>query len=167
VSAQTWWMRPAVAADAAVVAGLEAEIFGPDAWSLQAVRDELAAADEMLQEPDASRPAAERVGSRAALVLLTGEQVVGYAFLRTTVDVAEVLRIAVQPGLRRHGGGTNLMESLLDFARRRQCLQVLLEVAADNKGAQAFYAQLGFAVVHRRPRYYHRQVDALVLERRI
>lgn len=167
MNTEGWWIRPALAVDAPVLARLEAEIFGPDAWSLQAVRDELAPTGDTPLEPDTRRLGTGPNAERAGLVMLDGEDIVGYAFLRITDGVAEVLRIAVQPSVRRRGGGTNLMQSLLDFARQRKCVQVLLEVAADDQGAQAFYAQLGFASVYRRPRYYHGQVDAVVMGRHI
>ncbi len=53
---------------------------------------------------------------------------------------------------------------LLAEARRRGASEVLLEVRADNPGAQQLYRSLGFERIATRPHYYQPDdVDALIM----
>ncbi len=143
-------MRTATAADASKLAGLDVEIFGgKDAWSEHAVSEEL------------------ETHAGEVLVMVAGDVVVGYAFLRLTDDVADLFRIGVVEAARRHDLGRRLVEALVSTARQRGCRRVLLEVAADNVGARRLYERLGFEILDRRERYYSGQVDAWVLQKRL
>ena len=51
---------------------------------------------------------------------------------------------------RRQGIGTRLVRAVLDEARRQGCREVRLEVVADNAGARALYARMGFGVAGER-----------------
>jgi ribosomal-protein-alanine N-acetyltransferase len=79
-------------------------------------------------------------------------------------DVAELQRIAVDPGHRRDGVATRLLDEVVRLARADGAARVLLEVREDNAGALAFYGATGFAEIARRPRYYRDGATALVLE---
>jgi ribosomal protein S18 acetylase RimI-like enzyme len=82
-------------------------------------------------------------------------------------DVAELLRLIVQPERRRQGLGRELVAQALAWAELRGLERVLLEVAADNTAASALYRQAGFQVIARRADYYGPGVDAWVMERRL
>jgi ribosomal-protein-alanine N-acetyltransferase len=57
------------------------------------------------------------------------------------------------------------MEAAIDVARRRGCVQVILEVRASNEAAQSLYRSLGFGFVGRRRDYYRLPTeDALVMK---
>ncbi len=68
---------------------------------------------------------------------------------------AEVLTLAVRPAARRRGIGRALVEAAATLAEA-SAAAMFLEVAADNPGAVALYAQTGFEIVGRRPGYYGR-----------
>jgi ribosomal protein S18 acetylase RimI-like enzyme len=44
---------------------------------------------------------------------------------------------------------------------------VFLETAVDNVAAIAFYKRLGYAVLETLPRYYHGELDAFLMGKRI
>jgi ribosomal-protein-alanine N-acetyltransferase len=74
----------------------------------------------------------------------------------------------VRPTHRRRGVATALLEAALALAAPT-AQAMLLEVAADNPGALALYAQAGFRTVGQRAGYYARTgaaaVDAIVMRR--
>ncbi len=143
-------LRSARPQDLAQIARLEAEVFGANAWSTDAVLAENSAALS---------------SSRHVLVSTAGGVVVGYAVLLTVGDVADILRIAVLPEHQRQGRATALLEALIDVALGQGCRYALLEVAADNSVALKFYEVHRFEEINRRGRYYAGGIDALVLRK--
>jgi ribosomal-protein-alanine acetyltransferase len=137
-------IRPATEADLAVVAVLEAELFGPDAWDEVALRAELH-------------------GPGRRFVVAGGEEVIGYAVSRSIGDVVDLQHIGVSPSHQRAGIATALLDDLL--AHPGGADRMMLEVSAANRAAIAFYLRRGFAQVARRARYYRDGSDALVLSR--
>jgi ribosomal-protein-alanine N-acetyltransferase len=90
----------------------------------------------------------------------------GALALRQAADETEILNVAVRAGQRRRGIGRRLMETALQQAVSSGSRRVFLEVRESNAGAQAFYAQLGFAQDGRRRKYYRDPPeDALLLSR--
>lgn len=133
-------LRPATADDVAAVHALEQELFGADAWSSGAVREEL-------------------TGPRRTALVACDPDVVGYVVTREAGDVVDLQRIAVHPARRRHGLARRLLTEAACAER------MLLEVSATNTAALAFYAGEGFAEIARRRRYYRDGSDAVVMER--
>jgi ribosomal-protein-alanine N-acetyltransferase len=91
----------------------------------------------------------------------------GFLLGRVAAGEAEVLTLAVDPGVRRQGLGAGLLAGFLRLAAERGACRVFLEVAADNGAALALYARAGLAPVGRRRGYFAvpglAAVDALVL----
>jgi ribosomal-protein-alanine N-acetyltransferase len=139
-------IRRADVDDAPVIAALEREALGSDAWS------------EVL----VTEGAAGRVPTTLYLVATEGDELTGYAAI-SIIDVAELQRIAVAAGHRRTGVATDLLARAEDEARVRQVDRLLLEVREDNHGACAFYAARGFTELDRRPHYYADGTTAVVL----
>jgi len=137
-------LRAAAAHDVELVACLERELFGPDAWSADQVRDTLA-------------------GRRRAWV--TGEPVHGYVVVGVVGDMADLDRIGVHPDHRRRGVARMLLGRAVESAVADGAVRLLLEVAADNHAAVAFYEGVGFVEIARRRRYYRGGADAIVMER--
>ncbi len=128
------------------LAGLETELFGTEAWSLESWWGELA-----------GRP-------RREYVLAEDEGgVAGYAGLDHGGEVSDVMTIAVVPRARRTGLGRRLLEELIDRSVRAGAERLLLEVRADNEAARGLYAARGFELLQTRRGYYAGGVDALVL----
>jgi ribosomal-protein-alanine N-acetyltransferase len=89
----------------------------------------------------------------------------GMILARVAADEAEILTLAVDPTVQRHGFGRALLGQALATARQRGASAAFLEVASANAPARALYAAAGFAMVGRRPGYYPEGGDALVLQR--
>ena len=141
-------VRAAAPADLPVLQTLDAALFGADAWTRGAWSAELA-----------------DVSGRFACVATLAETIVGYAVVRVTADVADLLRIGVAPDHQRLGVGSVLLSELVQGSRAVGARRLLLEVAEDNDPARAFYARQRFAVIATRPRYYSGDRDALVMAR--
>jgi ribosomal-protein-alanine acetyltransferase len=141
--------RSARPSDAGAITGLEAEAFGADAWSAEQVADELAAT------------------SRRVVVAENDGHVLGYAAISVAGDTADLTRIVVAGTARRAGIATLLLAELHETAQQAGAERVLLEVAAANTGAVAFYRAHGYAEIARRRGYYPSGDDALVLERHL
>jgi ribosomal-protein-alanine acetyltransferase len=141
-------MRDADLADLDAIMRLETETFGSDAWSRDVMAAELASPHTLY------------------LAALSGDELVGYAGLSapTGSTQADIQTIAVDQTHRRLGIGRALVQSLLAAARMRAVVEVLLEVRADNPGAQRLYELAGFVAIAVRPRYYQPDdVDAIVM----
>lgn len=138
--------------DLRAVLALEPLLFPDDPWSAQSLRDELD-----LVPDDRWYLVAERDGI-----------LVGYAGLLVGIDAADILTIAVAPEHQGSGVGRALLDALVLEAAGRRCVDVLLEVRADNVPALRLYESAGFERIARRRGYYAGgTVDAMVLRRRL
>lgn len=141
-------IRDADLGDLNAIMRLETETFATDAWSRDVMAAELASPNSLY------------------LAALSGDELVGYAGLSapTASNQADIQTIAVDTTHRRLGIGRVLLLQLLAAARARGVDEVLLEVRADNPGAQRLYELNGFTAIAVRPRYYQPDgVDAIVM----
>jgi [ribosomal protein S18]-alanine N-acetyltransferase len=104
---------------------------------------------------------------RAPVELLVGErndEVVGYAVLWCIADEGELANIAVCSELRGKGLGRDLLDQVIDVARRRGVISLYLEVRPSNAAAAHLYERSGFEEVGVRRDYYSKPTeDARVL----
>jgi ribosomal-protein-alanine N-acetyltransferase len=130
----------------------ENEMFGTEAWSADAYREEIA-----------------DVRSRHYLAAVDGEgELLAWAGVRVVGDSAEVLTVGVIPAARRRGIGRRLLRALLTEASARGAREAFLEVRVDNLAARRLYAADGFAQVGRRRGYYDAgRVDAVVMRKEL
>jgi ribosomal-protein-alanine N-acetyltransferase len=128
----------------------EQAMFGPEAWTADGYRRELA--------DKRHRYYIAAVGEDDALL--------GWAGVRVAADSAEILTVGVVPHARGQGIGARLVEMLLDEARRRGAVEAFLEVRLDNLVAQRLYERVQFQPVGIRQGYYDAgRVDAVVMRR--
>jgi [ribosomal protein S18]-alanine N-acetyltransferase len=157
-------LRPMTAADLPAVLDLEHELFPEDAWNEQMFASEL----------DGRAP------GRHYLVAEHNGQIVGYAGLlapepdrgggshRREPAQADVLTMAVTTAHWGEGVGSALLTALIAEAARRGCLELFLEVRADNPRAQELYRRHGFTEFGLRRGYYQPSgMDAIVMRRPI
>jgi [ribosomal protein S18]-alanine N-acetyltransferase len=109
---------------------------------------------------------------RMALVAEAGGRVLGFAaaslLLDGTGNRCELDTVAVDPGSRRAGVGSALLEAVIGWAGGHGACRLTLEVRAGNAAAICLYRRLGFAEEGRRARYYAQPVeDALLLGRKV
>lgn len=92
----------------------------------------------------------------------------GFLIGQALTGEAELLTLAVDPGLRRQGLGRALLADFMAEARLRGAETALLEVAEGNAPARGLYVAAGFVEVGRRRGYYRGQgrVEDAILMRR-
>jgi ribosomal-protein-alanine N-acetyltransferase len=78
-----------------------------------------------------------------------------------------VITIDVLEQFRRHQVGTLLMSHCERRLIENSCDAVFLETAVDNAAAIAFYERHGYRVLQTLPRYYHGELDALLMGKRL
>lgn len=78
-----------------------------------------------------------------------------------------VITIDVTARFRRHQIGTLLMAECEGRLIDAGCDAVFLETAVDNAAAIAFYRRHGYRVLETLPRYYHGELDALLMGKRL
>lgn len=101
-------------------------------------------------------------------VLEEDGQLLAYAVLWCILDEGELANIAVIPEARGRGLGGELLDHLLELARRRGVRRLFLEVRESNDAAHRLYASRGFQQIGVRKAYYdHPREDARVLELRL
>ena len=76
--------------------------------------------------------------------------------------MGHILNIAVDPGRRKGGVGTRLMEEIESRFQEAEATNVTLEVRESNAGAQGFYSGRGFTEIGR-VRAYYPDEDAIVM----
>lgn len=131
--------------DLPAVLAIEREVF-PSPWTARLFR-------EALQNP-----------ATFAWVGKDGETIAGYCLFTIAADECDLLNIAVAPEARRCGIGARFMAAMRDYARRRKCTAIYLDVRASNAAAKALYRRFGFRPVGRRRRYYRPDgEDAVVM----
>ena len=150
-----WW-------DVEAVQALDAQLFGPTAWTPAMFWSELAAG------PTRWYVVAESLGpDEAGAVAGPAGALAGYAGLLVPGPEADVQTIAVAPYAQGRGVGTRLLRALTEHAVRSGARSLLLEVRADNAPAIALYEREGFERVSVRRRYYQPgDVDAWIMRRR-
>lgn len=78
-----------------------------------------------------------------------------------------VITLDVRPATRRAGVGTQLMNAAEQRLRTAGCHAVFLETAVNNITALSFYKRHGYSVLKTIPRYYHNNLDAFLLGKRL
>lgn len=145
-------LRPLAWADVTRVAALETALFGPSAWTMGMLTEELRGNGRWYV---AAEPAVD--GAPQPLV--------GYAGLWFDGDNAHVMTIGVDPAVQRQGVGAIMLRALVERAREIGALSMVLEVAVDNDAAIAMYERAGFVRIGLRKRYYQPEdVDAHTMQ---
>jgi ribosomal-protein-alanine N-acetyltransferase len=106
-----------------------------------------------------------RVGYQC-LVYENEEEMLGYAVMSHAVGEAHILNICIRPDAQGHGYGSQLMQEVLEAARRVHTDTLLLEVRPSNQAALSLYHKMGFCEVGVRKDYYpatNGREDALIL----
>ncbi len=102
---------------------------------------------------------------QAGLMLLAeeGGLVAGYISFRAGTFEVELMRLVVLPPWRRQGIAGRLLRTGLDRFAGQGLEFCLLEVRAANSSARSLYAEIGFAVIGTRLKYYRQPQDDAVL----
>ena len=155
-----WFDIPAVAA-------LDAEIFGPDAWSTEYYWAAVATPGQsfvVIEAPGGDAPGSDDTRRQADPAPASWDPgaILGFAGLGVSGPQADVLTLAAHPAARGRGIGRALLTHLLDAAREAGCEVIHLDVRSDNTAAHGLYTAHGFTELDRRPGYYT-GADAVVM----
>jgi ribosomal protein S18 acetylase RimI-like enzyme len=82
-------------------------------------------------------------------------------------NYGHVITIDTRSQYRRYGLGSMLMAAAEERVRKMDGFMMALEVAVNNTVALAFYKRHKYTVVKTLPRYYGRELDALLLTKRL
>ena len=105
-----------------------------DPWSVRAVEDTLRAEQNY--------------------VIAANNGSVGFAAASLAFDTADILDVAVIPGMRGRGIARTMLTMLLRTLKEKGAASVYLEVRASNAPAIALYTSLGFKEYGVRKNYY-------------
>ena len=172
-------LREMRADDLDVVAALEAELFGGEAWSPALLGAELAASqgegadrryvvvESENAEGEGAHDSGGADGAGGAGGADGGRAILGYAGLwfGDGRGDADLLTIATAARARRRGLARLMLDHLIAQAREAGCGAILLEVRASNEPAQALYLARGFEPIGRRRRYYSAPTEDAVVMR--
>lgn len=132
-----------------VAAAIHEAAFGTERWDVKALSDIFA-----------------MPGAQGRIAIGADGEPLGFLLSLHILDTAELLTLAVEPTIRRHGVGTVIVRDFLANAKHGGATNAFLEVAEDNIPAISLYKREGFVSEGRRRDYYRRsgniRVDALV-----
>lgn len=80
--------------------------------------------------------------------------VIGYAIVQLVMDEAHLLNLCVHPDMQGRGYGRRILEHVIDYAKTRSAVLIVLEVRRSNQRAQMLYQQMGFNEMTVRRGYY-------------
>lgn len=103
-----------------------------------------------------------RLDTTLAFAIDADDRPVCVLLIQYVSDQAEILTLATHPSCQRQGLAARLLAHGVKQLRQRAVDICFLEVAEDNPGAIAFYAQSGFIQTGMRPGYYKRPERAPV-----
>lgn len=90
-------------------------------------------------------------------VLLTEQQIIGYALMMLVLDEAHLLNLSVAKSYQKRGLGRLLLEHMIAVAKRHGAANMFLEVRPSNISAIALYENIGFNEMAIRRGYYPAQ----------
>ncbi|MDD5923072.1 MAG: ribosomal protein S18-alanine N-acetyltransferase [Eubacteriales bacterium] len=141
-------IRRAEYRDAPKIAALEEDCFPDHPWTADMIRHEIEY-NELVQ----------------VIVAESEGKILGYESAQFLLDECDLRRIAVAPEQRRQKLGTILLDALFRVAEEQGAQMITLEVDAENLAAIGLYQKEGFQVNGRRPDYYGKDKDALLMIR--
>jgi ribosomal-protein-alanine N-acetyltransferase len=149
-------LRIARPADARGIFDLE-QHFSSDRMSLRSVRNFLRSGSARVWVAVPSRGSGAPGAVLAALILL----------VRRGAKAARIYSVVVAPAARGQGFGSKLVRLAETAARVAGCLEISLEVRAENTAARRLYARSGYAEAGRLPGFYEDGADGLRLCKRL
>jgi ribosomal-protein-alanine acetyltransferase len=102
---------------------------------------------------------------QAAEQSTTEPQILGFLVARHVASEWELENIVIASRAQRKGLGTQLLQALLDHAKRADSDSIFLEVRESNAGARALYESTRFLQTGRRQSYYANPSEDAILYR--
>lgn len=99
-----------------------------------------------------------------ALVYAVDEKPIGFSVVRSVLDEAELITVAVDPAFQGNGYARTILTEVIGDLRTVGVAHLFLEVRQDNKPAIGLYRSLGFKKIGVRKAYYQtidgKKIDA-------
>lgn len=94
------------------------------------------------------------------------EDLIGYIIFHITEDFTDIYKIFIRDNDKRKGYATDLLNKVIELAKRYNSKKIMIEVRSKNVSAINFYIKNGFEKISVRKDYYKNPVDdALIFER--
>jgi len=139
-------VRNAIPEDLEIFTKIEKETFS-EPWSYDAFQEAMAAEENIV------------------LTITDEEDIYGYLVVYTSLDEGELMTIAVRPGYRGYGLGDKLIKAMIDEGRRRELVNIFLEVRKSNDAARSLYRKNGFIAVGERKNFYRFPTEDAIVGR--
>lgn len=88
--------------------------------------------------------------------------IVGYGFMKSIYEDAELLRIAVSSSYRRLDIGYRMLDYLINEVKNNGAEKVFLDVRKSNEAAISLYEKMGFSRYEITENFYNNPVEASV-----
>ena len=101
---------------------------------------------------------------RGCFVAVNDGSIIGFVMsLIRKSNIGHIISVAVSPGSRRRGIGSELINTAMGVLKDHQVTAVRLEVDTENRIAISMYKSMGFKIDQRIPEYYLDGSDAYVM----
>jgi [ribosomal protein S18]-alanine N-acetyltransferase len=150
-------IRPAVSFDTPSILAIERACLTAAHWNEERYLE--------LFRPEEDKPKRLVLVAESSLTVSLKDTVIGFLVARQVASEWELENIVVASDAHRHGIGRQLLEALLNTARKIDSASVSLEVRESNLAARALYEKLGFRQTGRRPAYYVNPSEDAILYR--
>lgn len=95
-----------------------------------------------------------KANHKAWVLLDDSNSIVGFTIVQKVVDEAHILNICIKPSVQGRGHGRELLNYIIDYAKKVSSVLIVLEVRSSNKRAQHLYLRAGFNEMSVRKNYY-------------
>lgn len=92
-----------------------------------------------------------------------GERLIGYCGFLQSLDEADIMNVAVDPGFCNGGVGYRMLRELMELGLARGVRRYTLEVRESNAAAIHLYKKLGFVSVGVRKNFYEKPRESAVI----
>ena len=94
------------------------------------------------------------------------EDLIGYIIFHVSEDFTDIYKIFIRDNDKRKGYATDLLNKVIEIAKRYNSKKIMIEVRSNNMNAINFYKKNGFSQISIRKDYYKNpNDDALIFER--
>ena len=94
------------------------------------------------------------------------DDLIGYIIFHITEDFTDIYKIFIRDNDKRKGYATDLLNKVIELAKRYNSKKIMIEVRSKNVSAINFYKKNGFEQISIRKDYYKNPTDdALIFER--
>ncbi len=124
---------------------IEQECFGENSWSLDTIRRELSANENIY------------------MICKHGTEIIGFTATSSVLNEAELNRIALKKQFRGRGLATRMIDFLIRFLKQNSFEILMLEVRSTNVPAKKLYEKNGFETDCIRKGYYQNPVEDAIL----